>query len=219
MIVALETSSSTDLSLAIARRDGVPVAVEGWTSDRRQAHETLPRLLALLQRNGMGLSDATAVAVGLGPGSFTGLRVGLSLAKGLAMALDLPLLGVPSLPSWLASVPAARGALVRAGAREAYLLIRGESETRIVDRDALPADARQHPLVAPAELAEAFDLPRSERPVGAAAAVAAVAAVRLESEPDGALPCLDNPQYATFGEDLVAWGRAVWKDPGSVDEG
>ena len=41
----------------------------------------------------------------------------------------------------------------------------------------------------------------------------------LESEPDGALPRLDNPQYATFGEDLVAWGRAVWKDPGSVDEG
>lgn len=184
MIIALD-SASTDVSLAIARSDGEPVAQEWWTTDRRQAHETLPRLVALLARNGLQLSDATALAVGLGPGSFTGLRVGVSLAKGLAMALDLPLVGVPSLPAWLASAPSARGAMTRAGASEAYLLIRGEEHPRIVDRAALPAGFETQPLVAPAELAEAFELVRAQHPTAAAAAIAAAAAASLRQRPAG----------------------------------
>ncbi|HSM38861.1 MAG TPA: tRNA (adenosine(37)-N6)-threonylcarbamoyltransferase complex dimerization subunit type 1 TsaB [Candidatus Limnocylindrales bacterium] len=184
MIIALDTAS-TDLSLAIADRDGSPRGEDGWTSDRRQAHETLPRLLSLLRRNGLDLADASALAVGLGPGSFTGLRVGLSLAKGLALALDLPLYGLASLPAWLDAVPDARGALARAGAREAYLLIRGEAETHIVDREALPAGVGAQPLVAPAELAAAFDLARAVSPFAAAAAIARAAAARLEADPAG----------------------------------
>lgn len=184
MIIALETASP-DISVALAAPDGTLLAVDGWASDRRQGHETLPRLLGLLEESGHGLEEASAVAVGTGPGSFTGLRVGMSLAKGLAIALDLPLVGIPSLESWLAAEPSASGAAARAGAREAYLLIRGEAQPRIVERDALPAAAPDAVLVASDELAEAFGLRNVVSPRRAAAAIARAAAMRLQAEPSG----------------------------------
>src|SRR5271154_1845007 len=52
---------------------------------------------ALLDTAGLGLRDLAGLAVGIGPGSFTGLRVGLSYIKGLALVLDIPVAGVPSL--------------------------------------------------------------------------------------------------------------------------
>lgn len=184
MIVAID-SSSTDLSLALSAPDGGIVASDGWSSDRRQGHELLPRLLDLLERQGGGLDEVGALAVGLGPGSFTGLRVGLSLAKGLALALNRPLVGVPSLTAWLEAEPEALAAIGRAGAREAYLLLRDESEPRVVDRDDLPDRASARRVVAPSELAEAFDLRLAVPPYGAAAAVARRAARRLAEEPGG----------------------------------
>jgi len=184
MIIAFETAS-TDISLAIATPDGSLVASDGWTSDRRQGHETLPRLLRLLEHGGYNLSRASALAVGTGPGSFTGLRVGMSLAKGLALALGLPLVGVPSLASWMAAEPEARAAVARAGAREAYLLLRDEGEPRIVDREALPARIAGARLVAPVELAEAFGLRNAVPPHRAAAAVALAAARQLRLHPAG----------------------------------
>ncbi|HET6380544.1 MAG TPA: tRNA (adenosine(37)-N6)-threonylcarbamoyltransferase complex dimerization subunit type 1 TsaB [candidate division Zixibacteria bacterium] len=184
MIAALE-SSSTDLSVALVSADGEVLAVDGWTSDRRQGHELLPRLLALLAQRGVGLGDLSAVAVGLGPGSFTGLRVGLGLGKGLALALARPLVGVPSLVAWLEAEPEALAAIGRAGAREAYLLLRGGDAPSLVDRDELPSEARSRRVVAPDELAEAFGLAGAEPPRSAAAAVGRIAAGRLDEDPAG----------------------------------
>jgi tRNA threonylcarbamoyl adenosine modification protein YeaZ len=184
VIIAFETAS-TDMSLALARADGTLIASSAWTGDRRQGHETLPRLLELLRANDAELADATGLAVGIGPGSFTGLRVGMSLAKGLALALSRPLVGVPSLRAWLQAEPDGRAALARAGARDAYLLLRGEEEVRIVDRDELPGEARDAPVVAPGELAAAFGLGAAVPPHGAAAAVAVLAAERLSADPAG----------------------------------
>lgn len=184
MIIALETASP-DISVALASPDGTLLAIDGWASDRRQGHETLPHLLRLLEESSRRLNDASAVAVGTGPGSFTGLRVGMSLAKGLAIALDLPLVGIPSLESWLAAEPTASGAAARAGAREAYLLIRGEDRPRIVERDALSGAAPDAVLVASAELVEAFGLHDAISPRRAAAAIAQAAALRLQGEPSG----------------------------------
>lgn len=184
MIIALETAS-TDISVALANPDGELIAIDGWTSDRRQGHEVLPHLLALLQRQRRALAEASGIAVGLGPGSFTGLRVGMSLAKGLALALDLPLVGVPSLASWLAAEPGCQAAVARAGAREAYLLLRGDEAPRIVDRDGLPEQAMGAPLVAPVELAAAFGLGNVLPPHRAAEAVARAAARRLSADPSG----------------------------------
>lgn len=182
MIIAIE-SASTDLSLALAEPDGTPIVVDGWSAGRRQGSELLPRLLALLAAHGRSVREATAMAVGAGPGSFTGLRVGMSVAKGLAMALDRPIVGVPSLEAWLAAEPSAAGALARAGAREAFLLERGAGAPLVVDRDAVGrVDAT---LVCPAELAAAFGLSGTRPPFAAAGAIAAIAASRLAGDPRG----------------------------------
>jgi tRNA threonylcarbamoyl adenosine modification protein YeaZ len=182
VIIAIE-SASTDVSVAVAAADGSLLMVDGWSAGPRQPHELLPRLLLALQRAGMTLQDADGVAVGTGPGSFTGLRVGMSVAKGLAFALERPLFGVPSLEAWLAAEPEAQGAASRAGAREAYLLIRGERRPRVLDRDQLATAGGR--LVAPAELADAFDLGVSVQPLRAAAAVAAAASAHLRANPAG----------------------------------
>jgi tRNA threonylcarbamoyl adenosine modification protein YeaZ len=180
VIIAID-GASTDLSLALADDDGSAQVTDAWRSAQRQSAELLPRLLALLEGAGRSLRDASAVAVGTGPGSFTGLRVAMALAKGIAVGLSVPVVGVPSLQAWLDADPGAAAAMARAGAREAYLLVRGEAEPRIVDRDDLPASG---PLVAPAELASAFGIADARGPRGAAA-IARTVAHRLASVPAG----------------------------------
>jgi tRNA threonylcarbamoyl adenosine modification protein YeaZ len=182
MIVAIE-SASTDPSVAVAQRDGTILRTDGWSAAQRQSHELLPRLLAALESAGGSLGEVTAIGIGTGPGSFTGLRVGMSVAKGLAFALQRPILGVPSLAAWLAAEPDADAAVARAGARDAYLLLRGEAGPRIVDRDQL-ASAHGR-LVAAAELAAAFGLGDAIPPLRAASAVAAEVAARLSEDPAG----------------------------------
>lgn len=194
MIAAIE-SASTDLSVALADAQGGAIDVDGWTSGERQGADLLPRLLALLERRGgASPSDISGVGVGSGPGSFTGLRVGMSLAKGLAYALRLPIVAVPSLETWLAADADALAALSRAGAREAYLLLRGEAEPRLVDRDRLPPEARGAPVVAPAELAAAFGLGGARPPLRAAGAIAQAAASRLAAGSGDDLATLE-PRY------------------------
>lgn len=183
MIIALD-GAATDLSLAIADAGGTPIGEDAWSSPQRQSSELLPRLLALLDRHGHSLADASAVAVGTGPGSFTGLRVAMALAKGLAVALRSPIVGVPSLVAWLESEPDAVAAVARAGAREAYVLLRGEDEPAIADRDLLVERLGERAVVAPHELAEAFGL-ATARPPRAAATIASRAAQRLAATPDG----------------------------------
>lgn len=63
--------------------------------------ELIPSLETLMKREKIKNKDLQAVVVSLGPGSFTGLRVGLSLAKSLAFALKIPLVGVATLDSWV----------------------------------------------------------------------------------------------------------------------
>jgi tRNA threonylcarbamoyladenosine biosynthesis protein TsaB len=184
MIIAIESASS-DPSLALASPDGVSFATDGWTGEGRQASELLPRLLVLLARAGHDLHDATALAVGVGPGSFTGLRVSMSLAKGMALALGAPVVGIPSLEAWLEAEPRAAAAVARAGAQDAYLLTRGAAEPQIVAASELPGLITGSLVAAPSELAQAFGMSGTLPPNGAAAAVARLAAARLSQAPDG----------------------------------
>lgn len=181
MIIAVE-AASTDLSIALADPDGTTIGELAWTSAQRQSAELLPRLTELL--DGRPLSDITAVAVGTGPGSFTGLRVAMSLAKGLAIGLGRPILGEPSLPAWLAAAPEADAAVARAGAREAYVLARDGEAPLIGDLETVDSRLGDRPVVAPAEVATAFGLARATAP-RAAAAIARSAAARLARDPAG----------------------------------
>lgn len=71
----------------------------------------LPALDWLLATLGISLHALTAVAVSQGPGSFTGLRAGIATAKGLALALGVPLFGIPTLEALAANAPPGAGAV------------------------------------------------------------------------------------------------------------
>lgn len=71
---------------------------EEQTSEKKVHAENIMRLIdASLSKSGVSLRDVDAIAVSIGPGSFTGLRIGLSVAKGLAYATNKPLVAVPTL--------------------------------------------------------------------------------------------------------------------------
>ncbi len=70
---------------------------ETWHSVNNHTVELMPRLAHLLKQQGISPADLTGLAVSLGPGSFTGLRIGLGVSKGLALARKLPLVGIPTL--------------------------------------------------------------------------------------------------------------------------
>ena len=94
-ILALDTS--TFVGTVAVLRDGALLAE--WGASVRASHgETLlPRLAQALEAAQLTLADIDLFAVGLGPGSFTGVRIGVATAKGLALAEQKPLIGVPSL--------------------------------------------------------------------------------------------------------------------------
>ncbi|MDP1827382.1 MAG: tRNA (adenosine(37)-N6)-threonylcarbamoyltransferase complex dimerization subunit type 1 TsaB [Archangium sp.] len=96
MILSLDCSTLT-LSLALLRADGTLVEYRLVGPPQRQS-EVLPgEIEKLLTAHGFTLQDVTGFVVGLGPGSFTGLRIGLATIKGLAYALKVPIVGASSL--------------------------------------------------------------------------------------------------------------------------
>ena len=210
MIVAIE-AASTDLSIALGDPDGTIVDEDAWTSERRQSAELLPRLLALLERHGRGIDQTTGIGVGSGPGSFTGLRVAMALAKGLAIGLGRPLVAVPSLVAWLDADPEAQVAITRAGARDAYLQARGTDGPLIVDREALVERLDGLTVVAPAELVDSFAIGRARTPRGAVA-IARMAAARLADDPRGDDPRTVEPIYlrAPRGVSTESEGEVRW---------
>ena len=102
-ILAVETST---LAGGAAVLDGERVLGE-YTLNIKATHSE--RLMAavdrLLQESGWDLADLEGIAVAIGPGSFTGLRIGVSAVKGLALALGIPVAAVPTLDALAATLP------------------------------------------------------------------------------------------------------------------
>ncbi len=88
--------------------DGVPRAMKSEAMTHGQAEALLPMLRAAFAEAGVGFEDLAAVAVTVGPGSFTGLRVGLAAAQGLGLARDCAVVGVSSFAAWARAVPPGR---------------------------------------------------------------------------------------------------------------
>jgi tRNA threonylcarbamoyladenosine biosynthesis protein TsaB len=119
-LLAIDTSTE---QAGIALFDGEQLAEMSWPGGRQQTTTVLPAIETLLARLGIDMSSVGAIAVATGPGSFTGLRVGLSLAKGYAIAGNCNVIGVPTLDvaaePWreagvgcIVLVPAGRGRVV-----------------------------------------------------------------------------------------------------------
>lgn len=95
MILALDTATRF---ISLALHDGARVVAEHtWQTQDNHTIELAPAMQRALRQAGLAPHELSGVAVALGPGSFTGLRIGLGLAKGLALAHRTPLFGVPTL--------------------------------------------------------------------------------------------------------------------------
>jgi tRNA threonylcarbamoyladenosine biosynthesis protein TsaB len=97
MILCIETSS-TVCSVAIVE-NGVLIALEESNEAKNHSSVLVPMVDMVLERAGVRFTQLTAVAVSAGPGSYTGLRIGTSTAKGYCMALGVPLISVSTLPA------------------------------------------------------------------------------------------------------------------------
>ena len=95
LLLAIDTATRF---AGLALYDGEMVRSEAcWLSNRNHSAELTPTMVRMLDQQGVEAKDISAVAVATGPGSFTGLRIGLAVAKGLAEACNIPILGVPTL--------------------------------------------------------------------------------------------------------------------------
>ncbi|MBB5193502.1 tRNA threonylcarbamoyladenosine biosynthesis protein TsaB [Silvimonas terrae] len=104
--LALDTSTEY-LSLALSgTAEGV--TVRDWHVGQRHAELTLPSIEQLLADTGVSRKDIAGIAFGMGPGSFTGLRIGCGIAQGLAFGLSVPILGVSTLLALAEQCPAER---------------------------------------------------------------------------------------------------------------
>jgi tRNA threonylcarbamoyl adenosine modification protein YeaZ len=95
MELAIDTSSDM-VSVALSHK-GEILASLTWQTTQNHTIELLPNLVCLLQQTNVDLSSVEAIIVAKGPGSFNGLRIGISTAKGLAFVSNIPLLGVNTL--------------------------------------------------------------------------------------------------------------------------
>ena len=110
MLLAVDTSTA---QVGLALYDGAQVIAEyTWRSSRRHTVELAPAISELLTRCGSTMDDVHALGVALGPGSFTSLRVGLALVKGLALAKHIPLIGIPTLDILAHAQPASKHPLL-----------------------------------------------------------------------------------------------------------
>ncbi|HEX5241496.1 MAG TPA: tRNA (adenosine(37)-N6)-threonylcarbamoyltransferase complex dimerization subunit type 1 TsaB [Candidatus Limnocylindrales bacterium] len=101
-LLAIDTATSV-VNVAAGDADGSLRAARTFAAEHRHGSHLLPAIDALLETEGLSLAGLRGVVVGLGPGAFTGLRVGLATAKTLAHALGIPIVGVSTAEVLLAA--------------------------------------------------------------------------------------------------------------------
>lgn len=92
LILAFDTSAAHCAAALLSGPDIMQVTVD--PRDRGQAEHLMPLLKDMLDRAGTSWTDLTRIGVGVGPGNFTGIRIAVSAARGLALGLGIPAIGV-----------------------------------------------------------------------------------------------------------------------------
>src|SRR5690606_17199976 len=140
-ILCIETAT-TNCSVAL----GVEGKVRGIReeNDLNYSHSERLHILIneLLKENDLTLSQLDAIAISKGPGSYTGLRIGVSAAKGLCFSLDIPLISVPTLTSlaYRVSAPGKIVTMLDARRMEVYTATFNEQKEQIGDTNAMILD-------------------------------------------------------------------------------
>jgi tRNA threonylcarbamoyladenosine biosynthesis protein TsaB len=209
LTLALDTSTASG-SVAV-RRDGNLVVVRAADPGRPHATRLPGDLLDALHDAGASLDDVTVLAVGLGPGAFTGLRVGLATMQGLAFARGLPVVGVSALDA-IASAAAGEAqeiAIWLDGARKEVFAARYRRNPSAL----FGVEALSDPISAPPETVliewERRQWPRPSVWVGEG--VALYREVLLRRVPDAAIRSIDIVRaelVADLGERAFAAGLA-----------
>jgi tRNA threonylcarbamoyladenosine biosynthesis protein TsaB len=164
MLLAIDTSTHV---VGVALYDSTQVISESvWTSRAYHTVELAPAIADMLERSQVKFQDLSAVAVALGPGSFTGLRIGLALAKGMALAGHLAIVGIPTLDVLAAAQPpsdlplvavlqAGRGRLAAGWFRwqKERWVMQGEAQVLTME---LLAERLEEPTILSGELGEAW---------------------------------------------------------------
>ncbi len=143
-----------------------PYAQTSWAAGQRHGETLLPAIDRLLEESSIRRSDLAGIVVGTGPGTFTGLRVGLAAAKGIAHGLGIPIVGISTGEALLAGGPVDEAASrdgapgEAAGAPNVALILPAGPQDRVLVHDGvarlLPAGAE--PELPPATALIAVDL-------------------------------------------------------------
>lgn len=216
MILAIDTATEY-ASLALLEPNGI-FAEEYWFSGRNHTVQLMPRLARMIETAQLKPADLTGLAVAIGPGSFTGLRIGLAVAKGLALPYKLPVVGVPtleiaahpfagnSLPVW-AVAQAGRGRLLAAcyaQRKEGWQAVVKPFRTTMeelsqkITQPALCTGELDQPAIDHLQRNSKTQVVSPANRVRRAASLAEIAAARLEAgeqdDPDSLVPLyLSNP--------------------------
>jgi tRNA threonylcarbamoyladenosine biosynthesis protein TsaB len=211
-LVALSTS--TPRGSAALVRDGALVAASAYADLQGHAERIFSALDAVLEQAGEPRGAIHAIACDIGPGSFTGVRVGIASAKGIALGLDIPVVGVVS----LAAMAAAAFASGQAGPGDVVVAAVDAKKAEVF----LAAyDAEGAEILAPcarARSAEAFAIPAP--PGGGRVLVAGEVAVGLDLPPGVVLlrgDALDLPDAGWIGRLAAARLGAGAGDPAGVE--
>lgn len=189
-------TATTRAVIALGTAAGTVVESRSWVAGYRHGEELLARIEALLADQDVTGTHLGGVIVGTGPGAFTGLRVGLATAKGIAHAFSLPIAGVATAGALLEAVSGAGGVDVRA---LALLQPAGPSD-RVVSRlGARPVilPGGEEPELAAGDTLVALDL--AGRAPEAAVALGEMAHAGLAA----ALLADGSPRIAAGGDDLA----------------
>lgn len=103
MLLAVDTSTQW-MGLALLHDDQI-LSETVWQTRAHHSVELAPAIDQIMKRSGVQMKDLEVLAVASGPGSFTSLRIGMAAVKGLALALHLPIISIPTLDIQAAGVP------------------------------------------------------------------------------------------------------------------
>jgi tRNA threonylcarbamoyladenosine biosynthesis protein TsaB len=104
LILAIDTALDACAAAVLDSDSGQLIAQESLPMKRGHAEALMPLVARVMQADGLSFTELDRIAVTTGPGSFTGLRVGISAARGLALAADKPAVGLTTLSAYAAAV-------------------------------------------------------------------------------------------------------------------
>ena len=209
-ILAIDTAT-TRIVIATGSPSGIADGISTWPAGYRHGETLLPSIGRFLGEQNIRRSRLTGIVVGTGPGAFTGLRVGIATAKGMAHGLGIPLVGVSTGEALLAA----------SGVQHPVLLLPAGPSDRLVVRPgerAVPLPVGEEPELREGETLVALDLvdraPADALELGEAAyRRLGHELIRLGAEQ---LTLDGPPQLETLVPDYVTLPRGVRAADGSV---